>query len=500
MNKETLSKLKKIRPTLEGNFVMSLYSNPLEGFDDYPINPQKDLLTEDGKFYYNLGYNMVKKGIKIFDEISIATYLNDYPLLQQQFEKKGGYKAIQELSSMLEQENTEAYYNALTKNNAIIKLCESGFDVESNMDILNDLSTSNEVFDFYDSLLNTISLNSTHDISLQTLSYTKKDIELKKSGATIGFQFGKYSPLLNSFCNGIPRSGMTMLASYTNGGKTSFMFANIVIPLVEQKTKVCVMSNEQEVMIFKDLLYIYVLTKRLNYWNINRNKIKTLTLNEEDKKYFKEAHKIIKEEYEPYIYYQREFDYGMDNVKKTIKKLARQGFELFIYDTFKVSSMIGDSVWQSFLKDSKDLFQIASKTNVAIITPVQLALGTKNHIRWLDESCLSNSKQIAEIYEEIFTFRDIWNDEYSSCINDIHSYNFKKDKNGKFEYIKDENGNNNPKKEDIIINQNEGNSYKIFFHTKSRNGEVGQTVLYQFRPFANDWKELGICTVGDQNK
>ena len=138
MNKETLSKLKKIRPTLEGNFVMSLYSNPLEGFDDYPINPQKDLLTEDGKFYYNLGYNMVKKGIKIFDEISIATYLNDYPLLQQQFEKKGGYKAIQELSSMLEQENTEAYYNALTKNNAIIKLCESGFDVESNMDILND--------------------------------------------------------------------------------------------------------------------------------------------------------------------------------------------------------------------------------------------------------------------------------------------------------------------------------------------------------------------------
>lgn len=500
MNKTTLSKLKKNRAALEGSFIMSLYSNPTESFDDYPIDPKKDLLTEDGKFYYNLGYNMVKKGIRIFDEISIMSYLSDFPTLQQQFEQKGGYKSLEELSSTLEQENTEAYYNALIKNNSLIKLCEAGFDIEDNMDLFNELSTSDEVFDYYDSLLNTLSLNSTHDISLQTLSYTKKDIELKKSGATVGFQFEKYSPLLNSFSNGIPRSGMTMLASYTNGGKTSFMFANIVVPLVEKKNKICIMSNEQEVMVFKDLLYIYVLTKRLNYWKINRNKIKTLAFDEEDKQKFKEAHKIIKEEYEPYIVYQREFDYGMASVKKTIKKLARQDVSLFIYDTFKVSSSVGDSIWQSFLNDSKDLFQIASKTNVAIITPVQLALGTKNHIRWLDESCLSNSKQIAEIYEEIFTFRDIWNDEYTSGVNDIKAYKYKTNNKGEIQYTKDENGNNIVDIEGITITPNDGKYYKIFFHTKSRNGEVGQTVLYQFRPFANEWNELGICNVGDQNK
>ena len=55
-------------------------------------------------------------------------------------------------------------------------------------------------------------------------------------------------------------------------------------------------------------------------------------------------------------------------------------------------------------------------------------------------------------------------------------------------------------REPLTITPDDGNKYKIFFHTKSRNGEVGQTVLYQFRPFANQWKELGLCTVGSENK
>ena len=306
--------------------------------------------------------------------------------------------------------------------------------------------------------------------------------------------------MLNSFSNGIPRKGMTMFASYTNGGKTSFVFSNIILPIIEQKIKVCVISNEQDAVVFKDLLCIYVLTQRLDYWKISRNKLKTLNFTEEDLNYFKKAQDLIREEYKPYLVFQREFEYGMKNVKRTIKKLARQGFELFVYDTFKVSSTVGDSVWQTFLNDSKELFQIASQVGVGVITPVQVALSTKNHIRWLDESALSNSKQIAEIYEEIYTFRDVWQDEYTGCVNDIQSYAFKKDNKGKYIYVKDENGNNVGVKEPITIRQDDGNKYKIFFHTKSRNGEVGQTVLYQFKPYVNQWKELGLCTVGNENK
>lgn len=480
--------LTKNRIPLEGNFVLSLYKNPLELYGDFPINPDKDLITADGKFYYNLGYNMIKKGIKTFDEISLLTFLNDYSDLKTEYENRGGWKSISEYMEVLDCDNIEAYYNELLKNNLLIELDKKGFNVEENIEKFNKLNTADDIIDYLDAVLNATALNITHDIKMETLNYNEKDILRKKTGEQIGLQFGKYSPLLNSFCNGIPRKGLTMLASYTNGGKTSFVFENIVIPLVNQGIKVCVISNEQDSIIFKDLLHLHVLTTDLDYWNIDRRKLKNLDFTQEDWNQFKKAQQIINERYKPYILFQRVYEYSMKNVKRTIKKLARQSFELFVYDTFKVDSTT-DVVWQSFLNDSKELFQIASKEGVAVITPVQIALSTKGKIRWLNESVLSNSKQISEIYEEIFMFRDIWRDEFSGGTQDIHAYTYERE-NGKFINVKRE----------IPLTLDSGEHYKIFFHCKSRNGEVGRTVLYQFEPYANKWKELGLCIVGEDNK
>ena len=92
MNKSL--ELTKNRTPLEGNFVLSLYKSPLEFYGDFPIDPDTDLITSDGKFYYNLGKNMLDKGIKNFDEISLVTFLNDYPDLKSEYEARGGWKAI----------------------------------------------------------------------------------------------------------------------------------------------------------------------------------------------------------------------------------------------------------------------------------------------------------------------------------------------------------------------------------------------------------------------
>ncbi|MFR3182166.1 MAG: hypothetical protein ACLTPN_00870 [Clostridia bacterium] len=487
---KTKFNLTQNRDVLEGNFVLSLYKNPIELYGDFPINAENDLLTSDGRFYYNLGLNMVNKGIKTFDEISLMSFLNDYPELKLEYEDKGGWKPIHDYMEVLDEANVEAYYNDLVKNNLLIRLDEKGFNVKSNMNIFSDLNTADEVIDFLDAQLNGIALNITHDLKLETLQYTEKDIERKQSGEQVGLQFSKACPLLNSFCNGIPRKGLTMLASYTNGGKTSFVFENIVLPLVDQEIKVCVISNEQDSIVFKDLLYLHVLTSDLDYWKINRTKLKDLDFDKEDWEYFNKANEIINDKYKDYIRFQRVYDYSMKNVKRTIKKLGRQGFDLFIYDTFKVDATT-EVVWQSFLNDSKELFQIASKEGVAIITPVQIALSTKGRVRYLNEGVLSNSKQISEIYEEIFMFRDIWKDEYSDGDEGkrIVPYFYKKDKDG-FTNIREE----------IPLVEGEGKHYKIFFHSKSRNGEAGRTVAYEFVPNFNKWKEIGLCKVGEENR
>ena len=481
--------LTKNRAPLEGNFVLSLYKNPLELYGDFPINPDTDLLTADGKFYYSLGKNMADKGIKTFDEVSMLTYLNDYPDLEEEFESRGGWKNIAEYTEVLDDENIEAYYNELVKNNLLIQLDKKGFDIATNWNTFSKLNTADEVIDYLDMQLNTVALNITHDLAFETLDYTQKDIQIKEMGEQIGLQFNKTCPLLNKFCNGIPRKGLTMFASYTNGGKTSFVFENIVTPLLNQEIKVCIISNEQDSIVFKDLLYLHVLTTDLDYWEIDRTKLKSLdSFTEKDKEMLNKANKIIQEKYKPYILFQRVYDYSMKNVRRSIKKLAKQGFELFIYDTFKVDATT-DAVWQSFLNDSKELFQIASKEGVAVITPVQIALSTKGRIRWLNESVLSNSKQISEIYEEIFMFRDVWQDEYDDGTMPIKPYY----------YVWDEENQTTVKKNSPLPME-DGKHYKVFFHCKSRNGEAGRTVVYEFIPIANKWKEIGYCHVKDENK
>lgn len=208
----------------------------------------------------------------------------------------------------------------------MIKLDKKGFDIATNINVFSELNTADEVVDFLDAQLNSIALNITHDLKLETLEYTEKDIQRKQSGEQIGLQFSKSCPLLNSFCNGVPRKGLTMFASYTNGGKTSFVFENIVMPLIDQDIKICVISNEQDSIVFKDLLYLHVLTTDLDYWDITRTKLKDLDFNEKDWEYFRKANEIINTKYKSKILFQRVYDYSMKNVKRTIKKIGKTRF------------------------------------------------------------------------------------------------------------------------------------------------------------------------------
>ena len=153
-----MNNITKNRAPLEGNFVLSLYKNPSELYIDFPIDESKDLITSDGKFYYSLGKNMLRKGIKNFDEITVLTFLEDYPDLKSEYESKGGWKSIREYMNILDINNVEAYYNELMKNNLLIQLEKKGFDVE-NVTALNKLNTADDVVDYFDAVLNAAALS-----------------------------------------------------------------------------------------------------------------------------------------------------------------------------------------------------------------------------------------------------------------------------------------------------------------------------------------------------
>ena len=100
----------------------------------------------------------------------------------------------------------------------------------------------------------------------------------------------------------------------------------------------------------------------------------------------------------------------------------------------------------------------------------------------MDATCLSNAKQIKEVFSEMVYMRQVWEDEMEGQKYDIKPYNLKKDTQGKYTKIKE------------TYTMSPDKKYLILFLDKTRNDEDAQTILYEFNGRYNLWKEIGYCS------
>lgn len=473
------------RKIIEGNFVMTLWKEP-DIYDDYKIDltsnkREPDLLTADGIFYYMLGKEMHNKGYKVFDDMSIQAYLSDKPKTKTEYEIKGGYQPIKEMMSLIDTENIHAYYDDLCKNNMLIQYWKE-FDVLKNIDKFNKM-TSGQVYDYWDFLNNSIAIEKNTDIIIEDLLLDDKTIEEWNLGSEVGINYGKIAHILNYITLGIPKGDLTMIGGFSGTGKTSWVFECIILPAIEKGHKTCVISNEQKSRDFKRLLLIHILAQEFNYYGLTRKKMKQGSYTEEQLEMIHKAKEFMIENYKDNLRFVKMHDYNVGKIKKVVKKLSKVGFDLFMYDTMKGESLADGSFWQRLVEDSKELFQLVNKEDVGFVATYQLALHQLNR-RYLDASCLTNAKQIKEVFSEMIYFRPIRDDEYSGEKFDIKPYNWKKDeKTGKYTKIK------------VIHELDRDKKYIIAFVDKTRNDEDKQCIVYEFNGTFNKWKEIGYCTV-----
>ena len=362
----------------------------LEILTEYNINPK--LLMEDSQFYIGICNRLLEKGAEVVDEVNFVSTCELYGL-KEVYEKKGGWETVKNLKAIVDERNADSIVDDFNKWNLIKRYNEKGIlDLEIHWTKVNKM-TSSQIADYIDYLRNDVDININTDLIIEDLNFSDQEIQDILDGADMGIHFGKHSPILNNLMLGLPLSDLTMVASYSGGGKTSYIMENMVIPIAEQGIKVTIVSNEMKSKAYKLLLQTYVLTERLNYWKLTRKAFKKGQWTEEDKKMVEQARKIIKEEYAPYISFVKMYDYDMKKVSKIARREAKRGMKVLVYDTMKYSGD-GDSVWTSLIDDSKDLFQICSKLDIAGVVSFQLAPSTKNKVRTLDETCLSNAKQV----------------------------------------------------------------------------------------------------------
>lgn len=296
--KEYPDELIKGRESAEATFIFCLWKQP-DLYDDFPrVNATDDetLKTEDGIFYFSLGRQMFNQGFRSFDNVTIYTFLENKPTVKKHFDELGGYKTVSELCSLVNVENIDAYYDKIAKMNTLMTLYDKGFNVLPNIDRFAKM-TNQEVYDYYDYILNSVSIKNTHDIDIETLEIDDKFLNECNDGSAQGISYGKNCPILNYLTLGTPLGDMYMFAGHSGVGKTSFVFENMIIPMTDDGVKCAVISNEQRSKDFKQLLLVHILTNDLDYWGLTRKKLKMGKFTDEQWEYLRKAKQISREKY-----------------------------------------------------------------------------------------------------------------------------------------------------------------------------------------------------------
>ncbi len=470
------------RNIVEATFAMCLWKNP-DLYNDYEkINENGDqtLITQDGKFYFSLGKQIWKQGYKSIDHVTVETYLKGKPALRKSFEGKGGMRMVDDMRSTVTPENIDASYDSLVKLNYLMWLHDQGFNLTPHINRFLNMP-SHEIYDFYERAFNDGSLATGHDINIKPLKIDDAYIDKCIKGNVRGIAYGKVCNILNYLTLGLPKGDLYMLAGYSGVGKSSFVFENYILPISCKGIKCAIISNEMKEESFQDLLMIHILTQDLGYWGLNRKLLKQGELNDENIEMLNRAKQISVEKYGN-IKFSKLFDNDFRKIRKITRQLARDGFEVIFYDTMKSEDNANDIMWQQLLIQSRKLFQLASKENISIIASYQLALHTLNK-RYLDASCLSNAKQIKEVFSEMVYLRPLWDDEYTGEKNDVKPYVLQHDESGKYGKV------------EISFALEPDKKYVVAFLDKTRNDKDGQTIIYEFDGQFNKWKEIGYCTV-----
>lgn len=330
------------RQAVECDFVLTLWKDP-ENISSYEhLVNGKDIITDDGIFYFGIAREMFALGVNVFDNITVHTFLQDKEVLEEGFEQRGGFRAIQEITSLLDTANIDSYYDELIKNNALMDLHDTGFAVVDNWDKFSKM-TSTEVYDYLDYRLNDIFVDKVEKLKVEDLSdgYDKYLQEWDK-GVMKGFTIGY--PILNYRLAGVHKKNLLLHLAHIGNGKTTSSILFYILPAIEHGENVCIIANEQGVEEFRQMILSTVLFNRVNYRKINRQRFIQGGFSQDDWHHIRLAQQWLKDQ-EGRITFVETNDYSVKNVKKVIKKYSKVGYGLFVFDTLKPENESAQNAW-----------------------------------------------------------------------------------------------------------------------------------------------------------
>lgn len=405
-----------------------IWKDPLL-IDDATLE-SKHFLTQDGVYFFALAKQLYNAGYTSFDEVTVMTFISQQNIIG--FVERGGWETIQTHIDIVNEKNWEKYIDTLYRENTIINLYNSGFDVlkprEENGKRVVPLTLfrkmdSEGVLEWYESVMLSCGTGYSskvleeEEIDLDDNFFKSCDegLECGVPFDTAGFDIYDNTinclPFLSKQIGGLADSTTTFIGGYSSVGKTTLL-VTIIMSLIDKGRKIVIISNEQKVKVFKASFTIWILSKVFRYYNLTKKKLLSGDLTDEDRVYRTKAQEYWRSHCKGKIKFIGIPDADMSLVKKKVREnVLRYGYDTVLYDTFKLDlADQNDQAYITLLKDSRELDKMSKKYNIIMLATLQLAINTLGKL-FLDASVLSMSKQIKEVLENLMLMRTVYSEE-----------------------------------------------------------------------------------------
>lgn len=444
--------------------------------------------SEDGMMYYDLLTDMYNHRIFKYDVGAVQSALGR---LGKDFANKfisiNGNGHLSALARDFNPRNFESHMDALMKTNAKINLYKGLYC--NMLDLHNDSSIkAEEVLEKMEDVMEiTREISEMSNTRPVELRIDEEYIQSKINGVKRGLAYGLFS--LSKHTRGLHLGNMSMLSAPTNVGKTSVNFNAIMLELLDKGESIFIYSNESAIDDFRDMLLIRTLVQNLKYYNLTRTKLNELdTIKAKDRQKYEEymgkineAKRYIDEHYGERLVLYSVSRYSVAEFNVLMRRYSLKGFKYYLVDTLKSENAGDTQAVGKLVQQSRDIYELARKLNTHVMVSYQIASYLKQNMkRILDESCLSGSKQVAEILDILICMRELYPDEYHKQKNEINVF--------KLEY-------NSDTKKYIRVPQilESEKKYIIMFLAKNRYGAKIKPVVYEFVGELLIFKEVGFA-------
>lgn len=460
-------------------------------FEKYDI-VKRLIKTKIWKFYFKLGNKAVCNGVKILDEISIYTYLQNFDDLKKEFENFGGYNVIENAIDVVNLKNIDSCIENLKKYSIVYDFINDMTITKDRMEKLLELDNVEDISNFFDIKLDKIKAIVQTEDNYKTVGKLNDDldgvIQRGNEGINVGLPLKK-SPILSQEICGLRLGELVLFGGFSGSGKTSFTQEIYLSSMWETQESCVIFLNEQTREKWKQQFLTWIINNIILKDNNKKFKSKRWRegkFSQEELDWLYKAKEMLEEKINDNSIIIEELNcYISDDVRKAIKKYAKLGIKYFAIDTFKISGdyQNNNATWFNMQEDMRKYADLIKESNLNVNLWVTLQL-EKSSItyRYITDSNIGMSKNIVDVADTVILMRNIRNDEYEKGRNKIkvvNPINLDHYKSGNEVELTDETEN-----------------YNIIFIDKNRNGRSKTFQIVAKNNLGTlEYEEVGITSI-----